>query len=157
MARRRAGRFGKWAFLIVGCTCFAAALVTFVSSWQFVRTARRTTATIIQIEPQITQRPSTPRERPVKIGTYTNYAPVFVFRDEAGATHTLRSSLASSRERWHVGQTVSVLYSPNDPLKAQLDLFAARWGFPITLGIVGIVFTFVGLMIGRRLKEEAAA
>jgi hypothetical protein len=149
-------RFVAWLFIVTGAASLVAGTTMAVSAFLFLRTARRTDARVIELVAQVMQRPSTPRERPVKIVMQTNYAPVFVFRDESGATHTVRSEFAGARSTWRVGQTVPVLYSPRYPENAKLDTFLAIWGMPASIGFVGVIFTSIGLVVRRRRVRERA-
>ena len=45
------------------------------------------------------------------------------------------------------GQTVSVIYSP-DGTDARLDSVTSRWGVPGVIGLMGLIFTGVGVFMG---------
>src|SRR5436189_923550 len=91
-----------------GSICALIALASLVVGWHFVRSAARADGRVIQM-----------LERDGEQGKF--YAPVFVFRDSSGVEHTVHSDTAGDPPEHHVGDTVHVLYSPQNPQGAKTD------------------------------------
>jgi len=69
----------------------------------------------------------------------TTYAPVYRFTDEQGAEHTVTSRLATNPNPYEVGDTVSVLYPPEEPSKARLDRFGEMWLWATIVGVIAAI------------------
>ncbi len=77
----------------------------------------------------------------------TVYFPVFTFTDAQGTVHTIHSSSGSSPPDYEVGDSVPVLYSPNDPENAKIDSFFSVWGISLITGILGGIYLPAGLIV----------
>lgn len=91
------------------------------------------------------------------------YAPVYVFKDAAGKDTKIISSTASWPPVAEVGDTIEILYLPDDPKRSIMNRFFSKWGFAAIASGLGlfyfIVFAIVAFFTGRRIKiqrEEAA-
>lgn len=71
---------------------------------------------------------------------------VFTFVDAAGQSHTNRAGAAQSPPTHQVGDTVTVLYAPNDPAVARIQGFRTLWVVHTFLGGFGFAFTGIGLV-----------
>jgi hypothetical protein len=77
----------------------------------------------------------------------TNYQKV-LFRTQSGREVTFRSEMGhADTPRRRVGEKVTVRYLPNQPDTAEIESFLSLWGAALVFGILGSVFTFVGLGI----------
>lgn len=124
-------------FLIAGaCVCFVVAVSTSLYSWYFVSTALRTTGTITEL-----------RERTEKEHGGIAYAPIYKFRDAAGAEHSVASNLYSAPPLHRVGDTVQVLYHPTDPVNARIDGYWYLWGIPTVTGLLSGLYLPLGLIV----------
>ena len=70
------------------------------------------------------------------------YYPVFSFIDREGKEHEIHSSYGSYPPRYEVGDSISVLYEPQNPRKAEIDSFLSLWLGPV----IGFVL-FVSLVL----------
>lgn len=82
------------------------------------------------------------------------YYPTFQFVADNGQSITSVASIGSSRRRYRVGASVRVLYSPDDPQKAQLNSFTDLLLLPIFLGCFGLAFSGVGIYLFIRLTID---
>jgi len=74
------------------------------------------------------------------------YRPVFSFMDNAGNNHTIHSTWGSNPPRYGIGDSVSVLYDPEEPENAKTDSFFDLWLYSIIGVFGGIVCVFMGLL-----------
>jgi hypothetical protein len=91
------------------------------------------------------------------------YAPVYVFKDAAGIDTKIISSTASWPPIAEVGDTIEILYLPDDPKRSIINRFFSKWGFAaIACGLGSfyfILFAIVAYFTGKRIKiqcEQAA-
>lgn len=80
--------------------------------------------------------------------------PVLRYRTQEGTQHEVVSSVGSNPPRYKEGDSVTLLYDPQNPLDARIHTFLNVWLFPVVLGGVGGAFVLVGgvlaLMGGMR-------
>jgi hypothetical protein len=76
-----------------------------------------------------------------------HYYPIFQFVADNGKEVTGVADVGSSWQRFRVGASVRVLYSPDEPTKAQLRTFTDLWLFPIVCGFFGLAFLGVSLFL----------
>ena len=117
-----------------GSICALIALVSVLVSWHFVRSAARANGRVIQMV-----------ERDGEHGKL--YAPVFIFRDSSGVEHTVHSVTASDPPEHRVGDSVGVLYSPQNPQGAKTDRFFSLWGLPFVTGLLAAFYLPLGLLV----------
>ena len=72
------------------------------------------------------------------------YAPLVRFETIDGRTVEFQSTLRSNPPGYSTGQTVSVLYDPDDPQSAAIRGVFSLWLTSIVLGFIGSVFLVVG-------------
>jgi hypothetical protein len=82
-------------------------------------------------------------ERPARRGK--TYHPVVRFHD-GDETLTFKSNVGTGTNSYQIGETVPVLYLPDEPDKATIDKFSHLWLGPILLGCVGLFGLLVSLM-----------
>ncbi len=138
-SRRRSGR----AFMVGGGIVLILSLgVTLYSCW-FITTARKTTGTITGM-----------RERKDQDGS-VSYAPTFDFRDAAGVEQRVDSQLAGSLGRMRVGDTVPILYQPDNPDNARIDYFLEHWFLSIGTSVAGVTLLAIGCWMVHAEKIKA--
>jgi len=86
----------------------------FVRTNRFLKTAVKTEARVLDNERRSSDSDSV-------------YVPVFSFVDKAGKEHHARSSWGFYPPKYQVGDSISVLYDPQDPAKADIDSFTNLW------------------------------
>jgi hypothetical protein len=119
-----------------GCLCLLVAIGATLYSWNFIRTARRTSGKVTGL-----------REQTDNDSGQRSYAATFSFRDDAGVEHTIESSLYSDPPLNHVGDTVSVLYQPAAPDGARVDGFWHHWALTTVAGLLGALYVPGGLVV----------
>jgi Protein of unknown function (DUF3592) len=72
------------------------------------------------------------------------YAPLVRFQTTDGSTLEFESSLRSNPPGYRTGQTVSVLYDPDEPQSAAIRGVFSLWLTSMILGFVGFMFTAIG-------------
>lgn len=127
--------FFAGTMIISGSICAVIALASWFYCWNFIRTASHADGRVTQL-----------LQRYDKENDLL-YAPVFVFRDAQGAEHTVYSSMASYPPMQQVGDSVHVLYSPDDPSHAKIDSFFSLWGWPFVTGQLAAFGLTIGLVI----------
>ena len=80
-----------------------------------------TTGTVIEMEESSTSE-----------GGCCVYSPVIEFQVN-GQTYTFDGGNASNPPAYRVGETVPVIYDPNDPDTAQINKWSERWLFPLII------------------------
>lgn len=79
------------------------------------------------------------------------YTPVFRFRTLEGQEIEIRGSLRTNPPQFKVGQTIDVLYEPENPSGARIKKWLNLYFVPLLLGFLGVVFGCVG--VGVTLAE----
>jgi hypothetical protein len=136
----RLTRWGPRIFLGIAALLLLVAIGTFVKELRFVRGAERATGTVIDLQEE--------RSTDSDGGFHYVYHPVVRFTTAEGRTVEFRSPSGSSSPP-DIGDSVEVLYDPDDPSDAQLSGFFDIWLFPIVSGIGAIAFAFFGLFAPR--------
>lgn len=80
------------------------------------------------------------------IGRNAVSIPTFEFRTAAGALQRAESLQGSGLRGFTVGETVPILYDPDDPARAEVAAFAVLWGLAILRGSFGVAFLVMGLV-----------
>ena len=76
------------------------------------------------------------------------FKPVVKWTDAKGGTHRLTGSVASSPPSYSTGERVTVRYQTANPENARIDSFTENWLISLILGLMGAVFTAVGVAVG---------
>lgn len=79
------------------------------------------------------------------------YSPVYQFRTIDGQTIVVSDSLSSNPPMFQEGQTIDVLYDPENPQKARIKKWMSLYFVSVLLGGMGLIFGGVGvaLLIGQ--------
>jgi uncharacterized protein DUF3592 len=87
---------------------------------------------------------------------HLTYRPRIRFRSGAGEKITITSSLGADRPAYQVGQTVALLYHPNEPTQVEIRGLWSLWLLTVMLSGPGAVFVGIGLaMLGSLLRSNA--
>ena len=81
--------------------------------------------------------------------------PIVEFLDHKGITRTHHSSLGTNPPRYFIGETVKILYDPNDPkypVKSRIDSTLGVWGVSIFFFVMGAFFVLVSTLVWYVLK-----
>lgn len=112
----------------------------------FASSAEETTGTVIR---NITQSDS----------DGVSYKPVVEFRDSSGTRREFASSMSTSWIAYDQGETVDVLYDPDNPERASIDSTTERYILPGIFAAMGSLFAVIGggviVWRVRRIKTVA--
>jgi hypothetical protein len=73
-----------------------------------------------------------------------SYSPRVEFRTASGRVVHFVSRVSSQPPAFREGESVKVLYDPDDPTNASIDSFFEQWFGSLILGGLGLVFALVG-------------
>lgn len=124
----------KYLFSAVGLALLLGALVSYQHSSDFLDSALSTQGTVVGMEKS-------------RGADSTSYFPIIEYVTNEGQKLQFRSSTGSSRPAYSIGETVEVLYSPQQTEDARLNSYFSLWGAALILAILGAVFLFVGVII----------
>ncbi|MBK5142975.1 DUF3592 domain-containing protein [Budviciaceae bacterium BWR-B9] len=114
-----------WIFTLTGLLLLSLAGYVGYSAYSLEGNGTKTTGTIIALN-----------------GTH----PVVRFVTEEGERVTFESSFGSSSYKEQLGNDIDVVYRPDAPQQAELGGFFSQYLVPIILGIMGLVFTLIGII-----------
>lgn len=125
-------RLGKFAFMPLGLLLLFGAAWSVTSTKAWVSHAIEVPGTVIEM-------------LRVRSSDNTGYMfkPVVRFKTVEGNTVEFESNFQSNPPAYRTGQSVSVLYDPDEPRSASIRGFAL-WLIPLILGFIGSVFLIVG-------------
>jgi hypothetical protein len=116
----------NFAFLLIGIALLAVALYLYRNTSNFIDSARKAQGTVVALR---------------------SGAPEVKFRTEQGREIQFTSSVSSKPPSYSVGETVEVLYPPDQPDKAEVNSFMTLWLGVIIVGVLGTVFSLIGLAL----------
>lgn len=70
--------------------------------------------------------------------------PVVEFIDNAGRTHRLTSDVGAGKRLYGIGESVKVLYDPEDRRPPVVDSFLRLWAKPTLFAFAGLPFVLLG-------------
>lgn len=121
--------FGGMGLLFIGI-----AFVVWMRTREFISKAQETKGIVIRM---LSKRGS-------KGGII--YAPVFQFRTIDGRTIEVEESMYSKPPQFQEGQSVDILYDPQNPEKARVKKWANLYFLPLVLGGMGAIFIVIGIV-----------
>ena len=131
-----------WFRLLIGFGILftTVGLGMFVREFVFANGALSTTGVIVDI-------------KTVESIDSTNLVPIVKFTSKSGQTARIESTSTSPAP--NVGQSVSVIYHPDDLKSARIDNFVNRWLFPIIFSLIGSIAYIIGTKgaLGTRQKS----
>jgi len=143
-------KIAGWFLVVSSIICLLISLFAYLHAHSFTRSAVRAQGTVTKVE-----------KRKDHDGDELYY-PIVSFRDAHGGAQELFSSVGSFPPSHRVGDSVTVLYPPEQPQKAKLDEFFAVWGLAAITGGIGAFDLIVGLamllvpVIIRRFRHAPA-
>ena len=84
--------------------------------------------------------------------TVENEHPRFLFSTKQSRQYEITS--AKALPGLHRGQTVAVVYRPDDPSDAHIEAGTPRWFLALIFSGIGVLVTYVGLYLSRRERES---
>lgn len=122
-------------FSIVGTSMLAGSFFSFNSTKNFINNSSSTTGVVIELK----EVESTSRKSRSIV-----YYPLIKFEPKQGKAINFQAGTGTNPPSYNVGETVPVLYNPNNPYKAEINSFFDLWFSFILLLLMGGVFTGVG-------------
>lgn len=95
--------------------------------------------------------------REIRDGGELRYRPRVRFNTEDGDIVTIEGQLATTTQRFPVGEQVPVLYPRQEPQKARVALFADNWLGPIAALVVGLLALIGGILVRRNVQRALRA
>lgn len=120
--------------IVCGSICLVGAGVWAGYSYRVKATALRARGTITQLV-----------ERHDDHGD--SFFPVFQYLDRGGIKRTVYSNVGTYPPAYKLGDSVEVLYSAGSEDRAQLDDWWFFWGIPLVLGVLGVIYLPVGIVL----------
>lgn len=120
-------------FPFVGVVLISISTWLFLDSRQFVQEAEKASGTVIDFKERSSQ------------DSYT-YAPIVSYKTAANQTIEFVSSTSSNPPSHQAGETVDVLYIPNDPYDAEINSFFSLWGISLVFLSLGLIFLTLGFV-----------
>lgn len=121
--------FGGVGFLLA-----ALALFFLIRTRIFINNSEQTQGTVTQI---VYSRDS----------ENSDYTPVFRFRTFQGQEVEVSGNLRTNPPQFQVGQTIDVLYDPENPQKARIKKWMNLYFVPALLGFLGLLFGGIGVAV----------
>ncbi len=91
--------------------------------------------------------------REVRDGDEVRYRPRVRFTTPDGDIVSFEGQLATSSQRFAIGEEVPVVYPRADPQKGRVALFADNWLGPIAAGGVGLIALIAGIFVRRNVTN----
>jgi hypothetical protein len=122
---------------LVGLVLQGTSAFLYLQTRQFLRTASTATGTVDDLIQEASE------DSEGNWSTY--YYPLFQFRTSDGKDIQVRSKAGSNPSYFRIGQSVQVLYNPNDAQSAQINSFSQLWLGTVICFVLGDVFMLIGL------------
>ncbi len=132
-------------FGLIGAGLLVGTFALAMNTRSFIATAKHAEGTVTELL----------EKRDKDDGSIT-YTPVVAFIADSGANVSFASSFSSKPAAYDVGETVEVLYAPDDPNDARIKGFGSLWLGPLIMGVLGFVFAGIGfgILIASRFNQK---
>jgi len=128
----------KWlpplVLFVVGLVPLGLAVQGYLTSWILVRDRPEAQGRVVGYESGYHTRPTQSQ----------SFYPVVEYRDGNGRLQTFRSKVGTGKERYPIGETVSVRYAPDAPEDGVIDEFTGLWLKPTIFLAVSLPFLLLG-------------
>mgnify|MGYP006188413307 CR=1 FL=1 len=124
----------KYTFTIIGFGMLVGAFFLFSSTNTFLDEAVSARGTVVDLIRSSGSSDSGP-----------TYAPVVQFTTSSGQAIEFTSSVSSNPPSYSPGESVEVLYLPNQPHNAKMSSFFSLWGGATIVGSMGGIFFLIGV------------
>lgn len=144
MVKTIGSSFGGWlkGLVIIGCIGLAVAAAWFIHIQKFLAGAVSTQGTISQIVEEYDSE------------GHLTYTPEIQYKDQRGQNHLIRTFISSNEGDYHVGETMPVLYNPQNPMQASVGTFWEIYLGCILVLILSLVALISGGVTSVLLKHE---
>jgi hypothetical protein len=124
----------------IGVVLLVIAFFLYTARQEFIGTAISAEGVVAGFEKRAGSSSSASRR------TYV-YAPIVRFTDSSGKQVTFAASAAGSGSDLQKNDVVEVLYNPVDSQDAKIATTFHLWAAPIVVGVIGVIFFGVGVLI----------
>jgi len=121
-------------FFLIGIGMLIGGIFAYRSNQQFLQSSLKSTGTVTGLDLKHSSDSS-------------SYYPVVQFRTLENQVINFKSSVGSNPASYQVGETVEVNYNPTNPNSAKINDFTSNWLTVLILGLMGSVFSFLGLIL----------
>ncbi|WP_421780334.1 DUF3592 domain-containing protein [Kiloniella litopenaei] len=136
-----------YIFITVGLIALLSMGAWSYKTYQFIDTAHSAQGTVINlIQSRSTSSSSTSN-------SYV-YRPEVSFKTLTGDEIIFQSSTGSNPPAYKKGESVSILYEPENPQDAKINDTLSLWFSPVILGLVGLIFSAFGIGISIYLSKK---
>ncbi|RJQ43310.1 MAG: DUF3592 domain-containing protein [Gaiellales bacterium] len=129
---RRSITIGGLVLVLPGLVLFAIGLWQFFDAREFVKNGVTTEGRVMKNATRSSD-------------TGVVFSPVFEFSDEAGNRYLKESDTASYPAKYQPGDSVEVIYQPDNPIDARIASSFSVWGNAGILLAIGSLFLFSGI------------
>lgn len=137
-------RLGLFAFLPIGLLMLAGAAAIVWTTTAWLKRTVEVQGTVVEMR---------------RTADKDMFQPVVRFLTANGKTIQFDTSFRSNPPAYRVGETVRVVYLPEEPERPAVRGFLSLWMGPMILGFIGAIFTAVGagmIAAGRGAARAAA-
>ncbi len=142
------GKIGGIIVLLIGLGLLTGGYFAWKHQSSFLATAVKAEGTVVSMDRE--------SSRDSNGNTSYTYYPQISFTTADNQSIEFRGSTGSNPPSYQTGDKVEVLYDPKTPTSASINSFTSLWLGPIILGVLGAVFSLVGVGIFRWAKNHAA-
>jgi hypothetical protein len=122
-------------FGLVGGLLFVIAVFIFINTRLFIGRAQEVKGTVVRMVYRHSSEGG------------GGYSPVYQFRTITGETIEIQDGLSSNPPMFREGQSIDVLYDPQNPQKARIKRWLSLYFLPVLLGGLGMIFGGIGLVM----------
>lgn len=126
-------------FSITGIGMLIGSFLSYNSTHNFIKNSSSTIGTVTELRLHTSSSSSSSKS--------STYYPIVKFKTQKGESAELESNVGSYPPSFRVGETVSVLYNPNNPAEAEINSFGQLWFTAIFLLGMGGLFAGIGLSL----------
>ena len=130
--------------LALGVSCGLLGIYLVYQAQTFLQDSARATGEVVSY-------------REIRDGDSIRYRPRFRFETADGSIVAVEGQLATTTERFAIGEKIPIVYPVANPQKARVALFADNWlGASVSLG-VGVLAFLGGIFIRKAAKRDLDA
>ncbi|MFA6520855.1 MAG: DUF3592 domain-containing protein [Candidatus Gracilibacteria bacterium] len=120
-------------FLSIGIAFLLAASIIAYFRFDFLKHSKKTDGTITDFI--------------LSTGKYRSFRPVVKYKTLTGKEQSFTNLVGSRPNPYKVGDHVPVFYDQANPSKAVIGTFFSLWLLPFIFGLIGTIFTIVGIVL----------
>ncbi|MFP4299964.1 MAG: DUF3592 domain-containing protein [Spirulinaceae cyanobacterium] len=124
-------------FSTLGILTLIFCAISYQKTRTFIATANTAEGTVMAVEKS--------RLFTAKPNSGSSSHPIVRFTTEAGETIEFRSNVGSNPPTYRPGETIPILYPPENPQRATINSFSSLWLLILIFTVVGGSFTISGV------------